>query len=477
MIRGLEFERLRGEKQNNISFFFTSLPLDLLPPSSYSSYCAIILPMKYTRQRGTKDILPGEISTWQFLEEKARSVFGNFNYAEIRTPIFEQTELFMRSIGEDTDIVGKEMYTFTDKGERSITLRPEETAPVVRAAIENNLFGRNDLVKLYYIGPMFRYERPQAGRSRQFHQAGVEVFGSSDPLIDVEVIELGLRYFVEIGLKALEVDVNSVGCKKCRPKYKEELMKYFKESSGEMCDTCRSRLEKNPLRILDCKEQKCQKLIEGAPSTTDFLCEECGTHFDKVKSYLNRYGISYKLNKRLVRGLDYYTKTTFEIISGSLGAQNAVCGGGRYDTLVQEMGGKETPSIGFAIGLDRLVLVLEDQKINVPQGSRLQVYIITLGDAARQKGFEVLRNLRNMGISSDMDYQSRSLNSQLKTADHLKAQYAVIIGDDELKNEIALIRNMDDKTQEKAKFKHIYTLIKSKDYITQEKVKFEDKPV
>jgi histidyl-tRNA synthetase len=411
--------------------------------------------MKYTRQRGTKDILPGEIRTWQFLEEKARSVFESFNYAEIRTPIFEQTELFTRSIGEETDIVGKEMYTFTDKGERSITLRPEETAPVVRAAIENNLFGRNDLVKLYYIGPMFRYERPQAGRSRQFHQAGVEVFGSSDPMIDVEVIALGLRYFVEIGLKDLEVDINSVGCDKCRPKYKEELIKYFKGRSAEMCDTCRGRLEKNPLRILDCKEEKCQKLIEGAPSTTDYLCEECGAHFGKVRAYLDQYGIKYKLNKRLVRGLDYYTKTTFEIISRSLGAQNAVCGGGRYDTLVQEMGGKETPAIGFAIGLDRLIMVLEDQKIAVPHGKRLQVYIVTLGDASRQKGFEFLINLRNMGIKADMDYQGRSLNSQLKTADGLKAQFAIIIGDDEMNNGIALIRSMDDKTQEKAKFEEV----------------------
>ena len=411
--------------------------------------------MKYTRQRGTRDILPGEISAWQFLEAQARSVFESYNYAEIRTPIFEQTEVFTRSIGEDTDIVGKEMYTFIDKGERSITLRPEETAPVVRAAIENNLFSRNDVVKLYYIGPMFRYERPQAGRFRQFHQAGVEVFGSSDPLIDVEVIELGLRYFITIGLKELEVNVNSVGCHNCRPKYKEELIKYFKGSSAEMCDTCRGRLEKNPLRVLDCKDAKCQKLIDHAPSSTDFLCEECGTHFDKVIYNLDQFKIPYKHNKRLVRGLDYYTKTTFEIISGSLGAQNAVCGGGRYDTLVQELGGKATPAMGFAIGLDRLVLALEEQKIDIPRGDRLQVYVVTLGEPARQKGFEVLRNLRNMGIRSDMDYQSRSLNSQLKTADTHKAQYAIIIGDDELKNEIALIRSMDDKTQEKAKFDDI----------------------
>jgi len=411
--------------------------------------------MKYTRQRGTRDILPSEIKTWQFLEDRARSVFESYNYAEIRTPVFEQTELFTRSIGEDTDIVGKEMYTFIDKGERSITLRPEETAPVVRAIIENNLLGQNELVKLYYIGPMFRYERPQAGRSRQFHQAGVEVFGSSDPLIDAEVVELGLRYFIQIGLKELEVDINSVGCKKCRPKYKEELKKYFKGRSGDLCETCQGRLEKNPLRILDCKEPKCQKAIESAPSSIDHLCQECGDHFNKVKGYLDEYGIKYKLSKRLVRGLDYYTKTTFEIISRSLGAQNAVCGGGRYDTLVEELGGRSTPAIGFAIGLDRLVMAMQDQEIKVPEDQRLQVYVATLGDAAKEKGFEVLRNLRNMGIRSDMDYQGRSLNSQLKTADKLRAQFTIIIGDDELKNGLAVIRSMDEKTQEKIKFDEI----------------------
>jgi histidyl-tRNA synthetase len=416
--------------------------------------------MKYTSQRGTRDILPEEIKTWQFLEAKARSVFENCDYSEIRTPIFEQTELFARGIGESTDIVGKEMYTFTDKGERSITLRPEETAPVVRAAIENGLIKQGEIVKLYYIGPMFRYERPQAGRSRQFHQAGVEVLGSADPLIDVEVIELGLRYFVEIGLTGLEVDINSVGCPACMPKFKEELKKYFKGESAEICETCRGRIEKNPLRILDCKEPGCQKAIEGAPSSADHLCEECKAHFDKVKTYLNQYGIKYKLNKRLVRGLDYYTKTTFEIISKSLGAQNAVCGGGRYDGLVEELGGKSTPAIGFAIGLDRLVLLLNDQKIDIPKTERLQVYVVTLGDAAKQKGYEVLRSLRNMGISSDMDYMGKSLNSQLKSADKLKARFAIIIGDDELKNNIAIIRSMDDKTQEQAKFEEIARKIK-----------------
>lgn len=411
--------------------------------------------MKYTRQRGTRDILPSEIRAWQFLEETARTVFESFNYSEIRTPMFEQTELFSRGIGSDTDIVGKEMYTFTDKGDRSITLRPEETAPVVRAAIENNLIKPNETLKLYYIGPMFRYERPQAGRNRQFYQAGVEVLGSADPLLDVEVIELGLRYFAQIRLKDLEVDINSVGCKKCRPKFKEELKKYLREKSGGLCETCKGRIDKNILRVLDCKEPKCQKVIEGAPALTDFLCEVCRDHFDKVKTYLGRSGIKYKLNNRLVRGLDYYTKTTFEIVSRSLGAQKAVCGGGRYDDLVEEMGGRSTPATGFAIGLDRLVILMEEQKISVPQGRRLQVYVITLGDAARQKGIEVLRKLRDMGISSDMDFQGKNLNSQLKSADRLKARFAVIIGEDELRNDALIIRSMDEKTQEKVKFDEV----------------------
>lgn len=296
--------------------------------------------MKYSRQRGTKDILPSESSAWHFLEDKAREVFGRCNYSEIRTPVFEQTELFTRGIGEDTDIVGKEMYTFLDKSDRSITLRPEETAPVVRACIENNLFKPGELLKLYYVGPMFRYERPQAGRMRQFHQAGVEVFGSADPLADVEIIELGVRYFSEIGLKALEVDINSVGCSVCRPKYKEELKRYLQAKSSELCETCKTRIEKNPMRILDCKDEKCQKVINSAPAPSDYLCDECSSHFNKVQEYLKIFDIKFKLNKRLVRGLDYYTGTTFEIISRDLGAQNAVCGGGRYDALVEELGGR-----------------------------------------------------------------------------------------------------------------------------------------
>ncbi len=411
--------------------------------------------MKYTRQRGTKDILPSEIKTWQFLEEKAREVFGASNYSEIRTPIFEQTELFTRSIGEETDIIGKEMYTFLDKGDRSISLRPEETAPVVRALLENNLQGPGDLVKLYYIGPMFRYERPQAGRFRQFHQAGVEVFGSGDPLIDVEVIELGVRYFTNIGIPDLEVDISSVGCPKCREEIKRKLKAHFESKVDSLCETCRKRIKTNPLRILDCKEPGCQPAIHGAPSTLDSLCDYCKDHFEKVTNYLKQYGIKFNISKRLVRGLDYYTGTTFEIISRSLGAQNAVCGGGRYDDLVEELGGKTTPAIGFAIGLDRLILVMDEKKVAIPENERLKVYVAALGEPAKQKGYEILRNLRNMGIRSDMDYQSRGLNSQLKIADRLGAQFTIIIGDDELKNNVAIIRAMDHKTQESVKFEEI----------------------
>jgi histidyl-tRNA synthetase len=368
-------------------------------------------------------------------------------------PRVKLTELFTRSIGDSTDIVTKEMYTFTDKGERSITLRPEGTAPVVRACIENNLIAQGELVKLYYFGPMFRYERPQAGRYRQFYQAGAEAFGSADPLLDAEMIELGIRFFVNLGLKELEVDINSVGCKKCRPKYTEALKDYFRDKAKDLCEDCRKRLDTNPLRVLDCKVPGCQAAVDKAPSSVDYICPDCKKDFEIVTGTLKKDAVNFKVNKRLVRGLDYYTRTTFEIVSKDLGAQNAVCGGGRYDDLVEELGGKPTPATGFAIGLDRLVMVLMDQKVKIPGDDRLTVYIATLGDAAREKGFEILKNLRDMGIKSDMDYQGRSLNSQLKKADKLNAKFAMIIGEDELKRDMVVIRSMDKKEQEEIKFK------------------------
>jgi len=416
--------------------------------------------MKYASQRGTRDILPDQIRSWQFIEATARKVFESYNYAEIRTPIFEQTELFLRSIGDTTDIVSKEMYTFTDKGGRSVTLRPEETAPVVRAVIENSLMGQGELLKLYYLGPMFRYERPQAGRYRQFYQAGVEVLGSADPLVDVEIIEMGVRLFEELGLKDLEVDINSVGCPDCRPKFKEALKKYLGAKVGSLCGDCQKRLKTNPLRVLDCKEPKCQKAVDSAPSSIEYLCAACKADFEKLTGYLEQFKIAFKVNNRLVRGLDYYTRTTFEIISKSLGAQNAVCGGGRYDGLVEELGGKPTPATGFAIGLDRLVMVLEEQKVSIPRADRLSAYIVTMGDAAKTKGFEVLRGLREMGIKSDINYQGKSLKSQLKTADRLNAEFVVIIGEDELKRDIFVVRNMDKKSQEEVKFDDLLATFK-----------------
>jgi len=392
--------------------------------------------------------LPEEIGLWQGIEKACREIFSLYNYREIRTPIFEATELFSRSIGETTDIVSKEMYTFPDRKGRSLTLRPEETAPVVRAALENNLITKDQVVKLYYLGPMFRYERPQAGRFRQFYQAGVEVFGSADPLVDAEIVIMAWQIFDKLGLKDLEVDINSVGDQKCRPQYVEKLKTYFKEHEKSLCEDCRKRLELNPLRILDCKEAGCQKYIDKAPASADNLCPECKEHFAEVVRWLGLSGIKYKVNHRLVRGLDYYTRTTFEVVSKQLGAQNAVCGGGRYDSLVEELGGKPTPAVGFAIGLDRLVEVMKSKILNpkFKQGSLL--YIVTLGEEAKKQGFGILNELRNLDISADMDYLGKSLKSQLKAADQANADFTLIIGEEELKSGKAKLKNMQTAEQE-----------------------------
>ena len=413
--------------------------------------------MKYASPRGTRDILPEEIALWQEIEKTCQEICLLYNYKEIRTPIFESTELFSRSIGKTTDIVSKEMYTFTDRGDRSLTLRPEETAPVVRAALENNLIQRDQLLKLYYFGPMFRYERPQAGRYRQFYQAGVEAFGSADPKIDVEIIQMAWQIFEKLGLLDLEVDINSVGDEKCRPQYVEKLKAYFKDQEKALCEDCRIRLQVNPLRILDCKEAGCQKIIDKAPASADNLCSECKGHFEEVvtllrqgsggQGWLGRSGIKYKVNHRLVRGLDYYTRTTFEVVSKQLGAQNAVCGGGRYDTLVEELGGKATPAVGFAIGMDRLVEVIKNSEFGM-RSAELGIYIAILGEEAKKKGFEILIELRRMGISADMDYIGKSLKAQLKAADQSKARFTLILGEEEIKTGMAKLKNMQTTEQE-----------------------------
>jgi len=408
--------------------------------------------MKYAAARGTKDILPEEASLWQFVEETGREVFELYNYKEIRTPIFESTDLFTRSIGSTTDIVKKEMYTFPDRKGRSLTLRPEETAPVVRAGLENNLISPDQLIKLYYLGPMFRYERPQAGRQRQFHQAGIEAFGSADPMLDAEVIQLSVKLFEKIGLKDLEVDINSVGDKKCQPLYREAIQKYFKENIKHMCDDCKERFELNPLRILDCKEAPCQKYIEKAPAAIDYLCAECKMHFEQVVRWLDGLEIRYRINDRLVRGLDYYTRTAFEVVSKQLGAQNAVCGGGRYDDLVEELGGKPTPAIGFAIGLERVIEIVKQLQITNYELRIVDLFIATIGDRAREFGFKLLADARNKGISSDMDYLGKSLKAQMKSADRLGAKHVYIIGDEELKKRLAVLKNMKTAEQKEVAF-------------------------
>ncbi|MBU0671805.1 MAG: histidine--tRNA ligase [Candidatus Margulisbacteria bacterium] len=407
--------------------------------------------MKYSIPRGTKDILPADSPLWQKLEAICRHVFGAYNYHEIRTPVFEKTELFTRSIGNTTDIVKKEMYEFKDRKGRSLCLRPEETAPVVRAGLENGLIRPDQVTKLYYIGPMFRYERPQAGRQRQFHQAGVEVFGSADPLIDAEVILMNVQLFEALGLMDLEVNMNSVGCPKCRPEFRQQLKAYFKDNISKMCDDCRDRFEHNPLRILDCKEAKCQKFINSAPASVDTLCADCKTHFEEVIKMLDYQEAKVVVNKRLVRGLDYYNRTTFEVVAKSLGAQNAISGGGRYDDLVAELGGKPTPAVGFAIGIERVIEVLKKSEIALAQQPKVKIFFAALGDEARKLAFDLVIGYRERFINADMDYLGKSLKSQLKLADKLGAEKVIILGEDELKKGYGIIKDMKTSKQEEVK--------------------------
>ena len=406
------------------------------------------------------DILPVETPVWQKIEAAAHEVFQRFGYSEIRTPLLEKTELFSRSIGGSTDIVSKEMYTFTDKGDRSVTLRPEETAPVVRAAIENNLISADKLTKLYYIGPMFRYERPQAGRLRQFHQAGVEAIGSNSPVLDAEVILLGVKLFEELGIKGLEVDMNSVGCPTCRPAYIKKLKSFLKEHLCTLCDDCKTRYDANPLRVLDCKNENCSDATSKAPSLFESLCPECRKHFNSVTDFLAGMNIKTRLNHRLVRGLDYYTGTTFEVVSRQLGSQNALCGGGRYDGLVEELGGPKLPAVGFAIGLERLVMLMNEQKLADKGTGNKFVYVAALGEKAQKEAFSMLNIIRRAGIRADMDYTGKSLKSCLKAASSLNADYVIIIGDEEVVKNAAMVKNMKNGEQKEIAFERIMEEIK-----------------
>lgn len=401
-----------------------------------------------TRPRGTNDVVPGEIELWQELEEKIREVCRAYGYQELRTPMFEHTELFQRGIGDATDIVEKEMYTFEDRGKRSLTLRPEGTAPIVRAFLENNLGSGALPVKLYYYGPMFRYERPQAGRYRQFTQFGFEVLGSSDPLLDVEAIALPLELYKSCGLSGFEVQINSIGCPNCRPSYREELVNYFEPHVDRLCKSCQSRLDKNPLRLLDCKVESCQEILEGAPQITGHLCGECREHFDQVLAYLEALGISYKLNPHLVRGFDYYTKTVFEVTSSELGSQNAIGAGGRYDGLVEELGGKPTPAVGFAVGVDRLLLALKGQGKLQAKVKGPDAYLVHFGGESKLKAAQVLQFLRGRRFWAELDHLDRSIRAQMKAANRLNSRYVLIFGEEELKNNHVLLRQMDDGSEQ-----------------------------
>ena len=398
--------------------------------------------------KGTKDVLPTEAYKWHFVENTARRIAALYGLKEIRTPVFEHTELFLRGVGDTTDIVNKEMYTFLDKGERSITLKPEGTAGVVRSFIENGGGGGVLPQKMYYITPVFRYERPQAGRLREHHQFGVEIFGGKGAETDAEVILLARDYIAALGVEGVELNLNSIGCKHCRPKFNEALREYLRPHLSEMCPTCNARFEKNPLRILDCKEEKCAAINAGAPRSVDFLCDECREHFEKLKAILDDCGVAYTLNPKLVRGLDYYSKTVFEFVSTSIGAQGTVLGGGRYDTLIENLGGPSVPAVGFGSGIERMLLVLENTGKTIPQEPPLGVYAAGLDEAGRRAAFLLVQQLRKAGVSADFDHAARSVKAQFKYAGKVGARFVVAIGSNELESGMYTIKDMAASTSE-----------------------------
>jgi len=392
--------------------------------------------------KGTYDILPSDIPVWRHIENTARECAERYGFGEISTPMFEYTELFARGMGETTDVVSKEMYTFPDRDERSLTLRPEGTAGVVRAIIESGLISSALPLKLFYIADFFRYERPQAGRSRQFRSFGIESFGSSEPSADAEVICLSDTFLRKLGLDNVELHLNSIGCIDCRPNYRAELIKHFASHSDSMCELCVSRMEKNPLRLLDCKNPKCGEIAAAAPSSIDYLCEPCETHMTKLLSLIDSTDIKYIINPKIVRGLDYYTRTVFEFISNDIGAQSTIVGGGRYDGLVSELGGNPTPAVGFGSGLTRLILALQSAD-KVPQYTpSCDLYIAAMGDTAAAESFRIAENLRRQGYSCETDTMQRSLKAQMRHADKLGARYTIVLGDNELESGSAKLKNM-----------------------------------
>lgn len=409
--------------------------------------------------KGTKDMLPGEAYKWHFVEECARETARLFNIREIRTPTFEHTELFLRGVGDTTDIVNKEMYTFKDKGDRSITLKPEGTAGVARAFIESGLINEAMPIKMYYFTPVFRYERPQAGRLREHHQFGIEYFGSKNASADYEIIMVADTFFKKLGINDLSLNINSIGCKACRPEYNKALKDFLSGNAESLCPTCRERLERNPLRVLDCKEEGCAEILKGAPRTVDHLCGECAEHFEQLKKYLGLSGIKFSVNPKIVRGLDYYTKTVFEFVSGHLGAQSTVCGGGRYDDLIEQLSGKPVPGAGFGLGLERLLLILDNIGKEIYNSDIPDLYIAPVGGESYPFCLKLLLRMREEGLCADIDHMGRGLKAQFKYADKIGAQFVVTVGSDEMESGAARVRNMKSGVEEKVSFNLL------KDYI------------
>ena len=404
--------------------------------------------------KGTKDVLPSESYKWHYVERIARETADLYCLNEIRTPTFEHTELFLRGVGDTTDIVNKEMYTFRDKGDRSITLKPEGTASVARSFIENGLFNGAMPLKMYYITPVFRYENPQKGRLREHHQFGVEVYGGAGADTDAEVIKLAYTVLKKCGL-SVKLYINSMGCPDCRKKYNEALKGYFADKLDKLCPTCSERYYKNPLRILDCKEEGCKALCKDAPKIIDYLCKDCFAHFKKLQELLTDCGVAYEINPFIVRGLDYYTKTVFEFVTTALGSQGTVCGGGRYDNLISQLGGTPTCGVGFGMGIERLLMLMEAENVIIPERENVKLYIATMGDAAYKKAFEIVSALRDKGVKAEVDHAGRGIKAQFKYADKIHAENVVTLGENELASGIAQIKHMADGSLKEVKIDEI----------------------
>lgn len=412
--------------------------------------------MSIQAPKGTKDLLPMDSYKWQYIEQNLRSIADVYACREIRTPIFEHTELFERGVGETTDVVQKEMYTFLDKGNRSVTLKPEGTAPAARAFIEHGLFNEALPIKMYYFTPVFRYENVQKGRLRQHHQFGIEIFGSTEASVDAEVINLAMMAFKKFGINNLELNINNIGCPTCRSKYNQALKDYFSEKHEELCDTCKSRYDRNPMRILDCKNKRCKEIGKEAPIILDYVCDDCKEHFEKLKTYLEALGITYKVNPYIVRGLDYYTKTVFEIINNDI----TVCGGGRYNGLIEQIGGKPTPAVGFGMGLERLLLTLEENNIDIPKPNHIDIFVGSMGEAGRIESFKIANALREKGIKADCDHMDKSVKAQMKYANKVSSSYSLIVGDTEITEGKANLKRMEDGSQFEVSLKSLDEIIK-----------------